>query len=320
MKPAALASLNANALELFVQVSRVGSVSRAALELGMDKAAVARAIAKLETGVGMRLFHRSGRGMVLTDAGKTLLACAEDVVRALERTRQAAHELSHAPAETLVLAAQPTLALMLFGPLGDALQADLPDTPLRLVEGLTHQLLAWLLDGAIDIAIFYIPRQGDIPGADVLLREPLCLLAPASAGRLPPATPTARLADYPLILPSPPHGRRLLVENLLAHHQRKPRLALECDASLPVTKQLVAQGLGCTMLPLAVVREEVDQGRLQASRLVDPPVERDIAIATSINRPRHPSQWQASQTIRHTLAKLVAEGSWPGVSVPPAGS
>jgi len=314
----ALASLNANALELFVQVARIGSISRAALELGMDKAAVARSIAKLETGVGLRLFHRSGRGMVLTDAGKTLLACAEDVVRALERTRQAAHELSHAPTETLILAAQPTLALMLFGPLGASLQTDLPHTPLRLVEGLTHQLLAWLLDGAIDIAIFYIPRQGEIPGADVLLREPLCLIAPAGLGKLPPETPTSRLADYPMILPSPPHGRRSLVDALLAQQQLKLQSLIECDASLPVTKQLVLQGLGCTMLPLAVVKEEVDQGLLHASRLIEPSVDRDIAIATSINRPRHPSQWQACQTIRQTLTELVSSGYWSGVSVPPA--
>ena len=82
-----------------------------------------------------------------------------------------------------------------------------------------------------------------------------------------------------------------------------------------VTRHLVEQGCGCTLLPLAAVAEEVAQGRLRTARLVDPEVVRDVVVATARNRPPVPHLWEISQALRQEMAQIVAGGGWPDASL-----
>jgi DNA-binding transcriptional LysR family regulator len=65
--------MNPTALEYFVRIAQSGSISRTAIEVGIEQSTMTRHIARLESDLKVRLFHRSGRGVVLTDAGALLL-------------------------------------------------------------------------------------------------------------------------------------------------------------------------------------------------------------------------------------------------------
>jgi LysR family nitrogen assimilation transcriptional regulator len=307
--------MNSDDLEYFVRVATSGSITRAAMELGTDQSTLSRHMARLEADSQVRLFHRSGRGVVLTEAGHALIRCAQKVSSAMEDTRSVIQSLSEQGPAQVVVAAQPTIARMAFGPVGKALKSQFPNTRLRFVEGLGTHMLAWLAAGEVDIAILYLPTHPGGLKVDMLLREQIRLVAPASYAHIGSSFPVRQLGQVPLILPSTPHGLRLLAESLANKAGVSLDIALECDASTNVTKRLVEYGCGCTILPLAAVADEVAQGKLRTARLVDPEVVRDVAIATAKNRPPVTQLWGITQIIRQEVAQIVANGSWPEVQL-----
>lgn len=307
--------MNSDDLECFARVAQCGSISRAALELGSDQSTVSRQIARLEAAAQTRLFHRSGRGVLLTDAGSALLGYARKVANTLEEARRVIHSFSECGPAQVVIAAQPTIARSVFGPIGKALKAQFPKTRLRFVEGLGTHMLSWLADGEIDIAVFYLPTHAGGLKVDILLREEIRLVAPPDHAHIGSEFSVRRLGEVPLILPSTHHGLRLLAESLAEKAGITLNIAVECDASTSVTKRMVLAGSGCTILPLAAVAEEAAQGRLLTARLVDPEVTREVAIATSRNRPAVVELWGIIHTIRQEITGIVSSGGWPGAQL-----
>ena len=76
--------MNSDDLACFARVVACGSFSRAAVELGSDQSTISRQMARLETEARTRLFHRSGRGVELTEPGRLLLAHAQRGAAALD--------------------------------------------------------------------------------------------------------------------------------------------------------------------------------------------------------------------------------------------
>lgn len=299
-------------IEYFVMVARHGSISRAALELGIEQSTITRHIGKLESDIGVRLFHRSGRGVMLTDAGRAFLTRARNVVYALSEAREMASELAGAGPGQIVIAAQPTIALQAFGRLAQALTERFPAVKLHFMEGLGHQMMSWLVSGEVDFALLYVPTQAHVVNFDELLREPLYYIAPKGFC-LPEGPMDVRsLLALPMVLPSTQHGLRGLMLSLSQQEGIPLELVIECDASVSVTKSLVQAGHGCTILPLASVARERDAGLLTARPIDDPRMLRTIAIATARNRPMMEANWEIRQIIRQVSVDLVDSGAWPG--------
>jgi len=302
--------MNSDDLQCFIHVATCGSISRAAMELGSDQSTVSRHMARLEAATQARLFHRSGRGMVLTDAGLALLEYARKIASTLDEARRAVHAFSEDGPAQVVIAAQPTIARMTFGAIGQTLRNRFPKTRLRFVEGLGSHMLTWLAGGEVDIAVLYLPSHSGGLQVDMLLREQLRLVVPADHAHIGPEFPVRLLGQVPLILPSTHHGLRLLAESLAQKAGVKLDVAMECDTSTNVTKRLVEQGCGCTILPLAAVTDEVAHGTLRTARLVQPEVVREVAIATAKNRPPVAQLWGITQAIRQEVVQIVAGGKW----------
>ncbi|QET01880.1 MULTISPECIES: LysR family transcriptional regulator [Cupriavidus] len=307
-----MSTLNSDDLACFVCVANTQSISRAALELGADQSTVSRQIARLEAALDARLFHRSGRGVVLTEAGNTLLTYARQVASTLTEARAAVRaSTGNGPAQ-MVIAAQPTIANTAFAAIAAALKQRFPATRVRFVEGLASPILAWLAAGEIDVALLYLPEQQGALKVDVLLEEDLTLVTPTSWSHLGATFPAKRLGEMPMILPSTGHGLRVLAETLATRVGTTLNMALECDASNTVAMRLVEDGCGATMLPFAAVADRVAQGRLHSARIVDPVVTRQVALATARNRPPVPELWDVMQAVRMSVRNIVMSGAWPG--------
>lgn len=303
--------MNSDDLECFARVAHCGSISRAAMEMGSDQSTVSRQLLRLEAAVKSRLFHRNGRGVVLTDAGRMLLEHAKRVTRTLEEARHAIRALSEAGPTEMVIAAQPTIARTLFGLLATVLHERFPHTRLRFVEGLAGQIVPWLGSGAVDMALMYLPPHAGGLRADILLQERVRLIMPPGETEIDPEFAVRELANVPLILPSAPHGMRLLAESLASRAGIALHVVMECDASISVIKRLVESGCGYTLLPLAAVKDEVAQSRLGAAALVGPEVWRDVALATPKSRIGDADLWPVIQAVRQELRELVINASWP---------
>lgn len=305
--------VDANAFEYFHAVAQTGSISRASGELGIEPSTLTRHIGRLEHVVGVKLFHRSGRGMLLTDAGVLLLQEASKVVDTLRHTRRVAEDLAAEGPSLIVIAAQPTIAKVCFSATVRALRDRFPRARVRVIEGSAQELVGWLNEGKIDVALVYTPSQAQLLDGELLLHEALHCILPV--GHVPPRTPmTSRLAiDMPLILPSTPHGLRALAESWAQRHGKRLNISVECDGSTFMTRQLVRSGLGCTILPLATVHDEVMREELQAIRIEGADALRAVMLATAQNRPPVTGLRDISLLLKDVVAKLVGSGQWPGV-------
>lgn len=308
--------MNSDDLAVFAHVAKTGSISRTAMELGANQSTISRRIAVLEAELGVRLFRRSGRGVGLTGHGEQLLGYAQTLERTLDEARDAMRSGTQSGPAQLAIAAQPTIARIMFGELGQRLKARYPHTRVRFVEGLASQILGRLTDGEIDLAIMYVPEHRGATQFDLLLAEQLCLVTPANFALPDGPIDAPMLGQLPLILPSTHHGLRVLAESIAARHGFTLQIALECDGSISLTKRLVMAQCGCTLLPAASVIEEVAAGRLRCVPLANADVVRDVAIAWPLNRVMPDGVWRVAQMIRELAAELVDAGDWPGATLP----
>ena len=138
-------------LQCFLAAASLGSFRRAAELVALSPAAFSDRIQRLEEDVGAKLFARSPRQVRLLPAGERLRPLAEDALAALDRCRAG---LSSTPTPyTITLGTRFELGLSWLVPaLGD-LAASRPERTLHLAFGAGQDLLARLLDGAVDAVV-----------------------------------------------------------------------------------------------------------------------------------------------------------------------
>ncbi|NHO31721.1 LysR substrate-binding domain-containing protein [Acetobacter fallax] len=310
--------MNSDDLALFALVANDLSISRAALTIGLDQSTVSRRIGLLEAQLGGHLFRRSGHGVKLTESGRLLLEYAQRVARIMEEASEVIGACSRTGPARLCIAAQPTIARMLFGTFSRALRERYPATRIRLIEGLAAQILPMMEAGEVDLSVLYVP---ECPGGlhwEKLLHEDVRLITPWDHPLEGGSVDVRDLGEIPLILPTTHHGLRVLVERLAARHNFPLRIALECDGSISITKRLVRENCGCTILPSAAVTEDIASGVLKSFRLVNPEITRTVA-ATWPKKSLLPDDLSAIlRLLRQCTETLVNEGRWPDARLCPA--
>lgn len=313
-KPHNPAGMNSDDLAWFATVADAGSLSSAALRLGCDASTLSRRMTQLETELGTRLFRRSGRGVTLTPQGETLRDHASEVRTLLEKIPATLSQLKELDPPQIRIAAQPTIAKVLFGDLFHALKLRFPASRIHFSEGLASTILPRLNTGELDAAVLYRPEHTGSLAYEPLVSEQLHLLAPATETALPETLRMGDLVKLPLILPSTHHGLRITVETAAARHGMTPTIALESDSSIAITLQLVVQGCGCTLLPIAAATEYLQAGRLRAHSLKIPELRRTVALVAGKSTLAPHALWEINTLIRGVTQKLVAAGQWPGAA------
>lgn len=298
-------------LEYFVAIVDSGAFSRAAMKLSVGQPMLSRQIKALEGELGVELYHRTGRGIVLTEAGKVLHQYARGILETAGSAKREVSSLGQSPTGSVVIAMPPSVGAALAAPVIAQFCEKFPRVALGVMEGFSAHVLEWLLAGRLDVAILYnAPRMQSLQ-TDPLLTDELILLGPTSdmAGLGRGELPTTVLKDVPLVLPSRPHGLRLLVDNCLDALGVKPQVRIEIDA-MPTTLRLVEAGLAYTVLSYSCVHDLVSSKRIRYWRLVDPPMTRTLVIASSTQRPSTKAARSLAGIVRREAEQLVSSGRW----------
>lgn len=328
-------------LRYFVRVVELGSMGRAALDLGVVTSALSQQISRLEGELSTRLLQRGAAGVKPTDAGLAFLRQAQLALRHADAAVASAQQARLAGQVSVGLA--PTTAAVLGLPFMQAMRERYPEVRLHLVESLSGHLAAMLNARQLDLALLFQDEDAR-PGAretargasrepprrwtvQPLLDEYLFVIAARGLAGLPAARPAgkakqgevrlAQLADLPLLLPSGPHGLRALLNTAFARARIKPRVIAEIDG-LALLMDAVRAGVGATVQPGAALARQAGAD-LAALRVADTHARRPNLIASLNDEELSPAALAARVVLGEVARRLAREGRWSGVRLRGAG-
>lgn len=256
-----LETVSLDQLRVLVAVAETGSFSAAARRIQRAQSAVSHAIQALETALGVALFDRSGRRPRLTDAGRVILADARAVVARAGELKARASSIAEQVEPELSLVVDAMLPHAVLTESLRALQAEFPLLPVTLHTEALGAVEARLLDGSARLGV--APHRPQAPAAQLAWRAlgRVTLVSVAAAAH--------PLAAYPG--PIPRHELERHVQLVLTDRSGttgnlmrgvvSPRVWRFAD--IGTRHQFVLAGLGFCSMPLHMVRDDLDAGRLK---------------------------------------------------------
>lgn len=252
-------------LNTFKVVAEVKGFTRAAELLGYAQSSVTAQIQALEEELGVQLFNRLGKRIMLTEAGARLLPFVLEIQKLVETAKSELLE-AEVPQGTLTIGAPESLCAYRLPPILQEFRRRYPNVKVVLRPGLCWQLRQQVRSGELDLA--FLLDEDKVEGNDlhveVLILEPIKLIAPPSHELAARKTVSAQdLKDETLFLTEVGCAYRTLFEQQLNRHGIYLDQQLEFG-SLEAIKQCVITGIGLSQLPEIVVRQELADGRLIA--------------------------------------------------------
>lgn len=276
-------------LEYAVALADHGHFGRAAEAAYVSQPALSGQVRELEERLGVTLFERDRRASRPTDAGTDVVGRAREILRLVDELVASASSRSGELTGTVRLGVIPTIAPYLLPALTAATRAAWPQVTLELEELQTGELVASVTDGSLDLALLATPYNTGKLVVHPMGEEEFVLAIPEGHDLVGTgAVPLEVLSDLPVLLLEEGHCLR-------DHALAACRLAGAVDhtevrsASLATLSQMVAAGVGVTLLPTSSLPVETRDGSgLTTRRFRSPAPTRGIALAWRATDPRKP--------------------------------
>lgn len=214
-------------------------------------------IRKLEEELGVVLVERAPRKVMLTPAGRDAAERARRILDAVAQMKEAARRSQDPEAGTVRLGMFPTLGPYLLPHVVPDIRARFPQLELLLVEEKSDVLLAQLHEGRLDAVLLALPVEDEQLEVEFLFEEPFVLAVPESHALARRKSLSLQdLADQRLLLLADGHCLReqaLDVCQLAGSGEKSGFQA----TSLETLRQMVAAGVGVTLLPALAVQPPV---------------------------------------------------------------
>lgn len=285
-------------LRYFVQIAELGSITAAAQRLRVAQPSLTRHLHKLEEDLGVALFVRAHRGVVLTAAGRSLLERATRILSDVDRASRELRLEGDAPSGKVVLGVTPTLCPVLLPQLVARVRRDYPKIELDIQQNGSMKLPDWLMDGRIDAAVMAQIGNDRYITTKPLAREEMVLLT-APGARKRGAVKATELAATSLILTE---ALFTIMRSLLEGRSIELRVDLVLN-SLEAIRLMAQQGLCQTIMPYSIIRRDHEHGLLDVHRLLDGSLQRQLVLATSAGRRMAP----ATEVVAKLVQAIVAE-------------
>jgi DNA-binding transcriptional LysR family regulator len=275
-------------LSHFVAVAEERHFTRAAARVHLTQSSLSSSIRALEREFGSDLFVRSTRQVQLTEAGRALLPAARRAVAAAEDARDAVASVRGLVRGHLAIGAIQSLDQVNLPGLLARFHRTHPAVTLRLHHAGAPELVRRTADGPLDLAIVDPPlgSQGDRVRATTIATESL-QLAVAADGPLAHRSRVrlSDLADHEFIEYRPDSALRASIDGVCQAVGLRRQIACEVDA-LPELVELVALGLGVSLLPPAAIR--MAGGRATGID-THPAIPRELVLVTPLDREPSPA-------------------------------
>jgi DNA-binding transcriptional LysR family regulator len=259
-----------NKLRIFIHVTQGGSFSAAAQQLYMSQSAVSQHMQELEAALGVKLFQRGRRGVMLTIEGGILREYAQRIINLTTEAENALLNVANIRIGKINIGATSGVSAYLLPTWTHDFQQRYPRIVVATHTTSTSQIMAQLDSQKIDLGFF----EGDLDLADAmrLEQELLCevpqllIVGPQHAFWKRKTLAWRDLQDAPFITHQSGSHSRLWLDHVLQGQQVRPKVVAEFD-NLEAIKRSIFTGGAMTIMPAYAVANEISQGQLRAIRL-----------------------------------------------------
>ncbi len=277
--------MNLDKYLLFLRAAELGSISKAAAQMGYPQSGASHIVASLEAELKIRLFQRERQGVSLTTEGRLLAPAIAEVILRNEEVHAIASSLSGAGGGTLKIAAFKSICLSWLPQIVGRFHQQFPCVKIEVLsaDGSYEAMEELLLDGKADLSFVRFPLHQDLNGIP-LFRDQLRLVVAqdhALAAEQKPVS-LAQLAGQPFLMPS--YGNNYDVLELFEKAQATPNVVMTMHDDLALLA-FAENGLGVTILPELILRSRPH--RAVALKLQGEPT-RTIGIALRTKQTAQP--------------------------------
>ncbi len=267
-------NLSFRQLRVFLEVAQRGGVTAAANALHLTPPAVSMQIKELENQVGLQLFDRNGRTLVLSTAGeyfvvhaKRMLGALRDADNAMARFKKLEHGLLTVGMVSTAKYFVPRL-LGLF-------RQEHPGIEVRLTVANNRESLLTQMDaGQIDLSIMGRPPPELSTRSEAFAAHPLVFVAPPGHPLMRIGHPPLKaLTGYPFIVREQGSGTRSAMESFFAEQRFEPQITMEMSSNEAI-KQAVMADMGISFLSLHTIGLELRMGLLKRIDVEGTPIMR----------------------------------------------
>jgi len=270
-------------LKVFLTVATEKSFSRAGEKLLRTQPAVSLAVQKLESDLGERLIDRSGKELLLTDAGRIVYEYARRFENLEGELDNALAELRDNSAGRLTVGANESTSLYLLGHI-ERYRRLYPKVKVQVRRSLSSKIPAQLIDGDLELGVISYDPEDDRLHSMVLFTDHLAFV-------VSPAHRFANRAEVSI--------GELGMETFIAHNVLSPyravvlkefqrhKVALNMDVEMPTVetiRKMVQRNEGVAFLPRMCVEQELKQETLREVRVKELSVERKIHLVSPAKR------------------------------------
>jgi LysR family transcriptional regulator, hydrogen peroxide-inducible genes activator len=262
-------------------------------------------VAELEAAIGVQLFERDRRRVLITTRGQAVIERARQLLLQADDLADAAKRVADPFTGTMRIGVIPTIAPYLVPSATAAIRREHPQLTIAWIEDKTATLTAQLASGAIDAAVLALEAElGDVEHA-VIASDPFVLVAPPDHPLMQKSTPIParelRAADMLLL----DEGHCMREQALDVCTSVKAREAEFRATSLSTLVQLVVQGAGVTLLPELALETETLRAELGIRQIAAPAPARTIVLI-----------WRKGASLAAALVQLAASirESYPAIA------
>jgi DNA-binding transcriptional LysR family regulator len=271
------------ALSVFLEVATAKSFSRAAEKLLRTQPAVSLAVQRLEQEIGEKLIDRSGRELILTDAGRTVLDYARRFQSLRQELDNSLAELRDNYAGRLAIGANESTTLYLLRHI-ERYRELYPKVKVQVRRSLSSKIPVELLDGNLELGVISYDPADERLTSRIIYNDALAfVVSPRHRLAQRRSVPLAELGQETFIAHNVLSPYREVVVRKFA--ELKVPLHMEVEMpTIEAIRKLVQENLGVAFLPRMCVEQEIEQKLLCEVRVRELHVERKIRLVYPARR------------------------------------
>jgi DNA-binding transcriptional LysR family regulator len=270
-------------LQVFLTVATEKSFSRAAGRLLRTQPAISLALQRLEAELGEKLIDRSGKELVLTDAGRTVLEYARRFENLRQEMENSLAELRDNSAGTLTVGANESTSLYLLRHI-ENFRRLYPKIKVHVRRSLSSKIPNELLDGNLELGVISYEPSDERLTSSVIYTDALAFVV----------SPKHRLARRKAVAIAELAAETFIAHNVVSPYRdvvlrefQRRRVPLNMPVEMPTIetiRKMVQNNEGVAFLPRMCVEQEIEQGLLREVQVKELHVERNIRLVYPTRR------------------------------------